>query len=132
MTGQVAILLVATAVLSIVRWIFHWQITCTTVETAHSDYRGSQFGVKHLLILTTIIAVGCGLLRSLVIAIPHLKHLRSLYLGNDIMGLLLELVGGLFTAMCLLLPVTFARGIQWPLVQNALPDCHNALHWGSL
>jgi hypothetical protein len=107
--SHLAILVVATAVLSIVRSIFHWRITRASIEAVHSDYRGNQFGVKHLLILTTIIAVGCGLLRSLVITIPHLKHLRSLYPADDV-GMLLDLFGAFFMAMCVLIP---ALVIPW-------------------
>jgi hypothetical protein len=101
--SHLVILAFATAVLSIIRWTRHWRITRNPPE-AVSDYRGVQFNIKHLLILTTMIAIGCGFLRSLVITIPHLKHLRSLYPAEDV-GMLLDLLGAFFMALCVIMPV---------------------------
>ncbi len=56
---------VATAFLLLTTRLFGWRLIRADTESAVSDYRANQFGIKHLLILTTITALVCGLFRTL-------------------------------------------------------------------
>jgi GNAT superfamily N-acetyltransferase len=55
----------ATAFLLLARRLFGWRLVRSDAKSADSDYRTNQFGIKHLLILTTITALVCGLFRTL-------------------------------------------------------------------
>ena len=57
--------LVATPCLLLVRRLSGWQLTLATAEPVASNYQSHQFGIKHLLILTTIAAFVCGLFRTI-------------------------------------------------------------------
>ncbi len=67
MIASLTLFALATVLLSTIRWKSCWQIRHTLVELADSGYRGSQFGIKHLISLITVTAIACGLIRSLVI-----------------------------------------------------------------
>jgi hypothetical protein len=95
MMMSLATFFVATMVFLAVRWISRWQIRHTIVEAARSAYEPSQFGVKHLIILITITAVCCGLIRSLFIMN------RNWELGQPIV----EWVGRASVMLFLILPV---------------------------
>jgi len=62
-----AIFIVATIVFLAFRWVFRWQIKHTLIENVPSDYQRGQFGIKHLIILITVSALCCGLIRSLCV-----------------------------------------------------------------
>ena len=53
-----------TFVLSIFRYFSRWQIKQPGREEAPSAYLGYNFGIKHLLALTTVTALACGLFRT--------------------------------------------------------------------
>jgi hypothetical protein len=55
----------ATLILLVVRRLSRWQIIHSSTEYATSDYRASQFGIKHLIILTTLVGLAFGLFRTL-------------------------------------------------------------------
>jgi hypothetical protein len=62
--------LTATLLLLLARQLFRWRLTRPAAEPVSYQYRESQFGVKHLLILTAVTALVCGLFRSLTVIDP--------------------------------------------------------------
>jgi uncharacterized membrane protein YesL len=86
---------IATVLSLIIRRVSRWQIKHSIIENARSDYQPSQFGIKHLIILISITALACGLVRSLVLLGDRLEWPPSM----------IDFVVGLFTVVCLLLPV---------------------------
>lgn len=62
-----------TAVLLVVRRLFRLRLTRSGEAAAVSDYQPSQFGIKHLLILTGITAVVCGTFRTLATVAPSFE-----------------------------------------------------------
>jgi len=91
-----AIFVLATMLLLAIRRILHWQITHPLIEHSHTDYQGSQFGIKHLVALITITAIACGLLRSLLLMnrnvdwLPSVSRVVSYAVGN--VGLLCPVI----------------------------------------
>ena len=83
--------IMATVGLLPIRRYFGWRLDHSQTEIYHSDYSANQFGIKHLIILTTITAVAFGLLRCLL-----LINTRSNWLPS-----IAEFTG--FTSMCLAL-----------------------------
>jgi len=65
--------LVATPLLLLVRRLSGWKLSRSAAESVLSDYQPSQFGVKHLLILTTIVALVCGLFRTISVIDPNVS-----------------------------------------------------------
>ena len=62
MSFEIAVFFVAIAILLLLRQLSGWHITRGAVENMPpSSYQAYQFGIKHLLILTTITAIGFGL-----------------------------------------------------------------------
>ncbi|MCC6125834.1 MAG: hypothetical protein IT426_12780 [Pirellulales bacterium] len=61
----------ATMVLSLMRWKFGWQLSHPTDEITDGDYRRYQFGIKHLIIITTVFAIFCAFLRTLSLICPR-------------------------------------------------------------
>jgi hypothetical protein len=64
---DLALFAVATIILSFFRRFFPWQIMQPIEVDAPSAYQKYHFGIKHLLILTTLTALFCGLFRTLSI-----------------------------------------------------------------
>jgi hypothetical protein len=60
----------ATPIMLLVRRFARWQITYSCREDVSSEYQVNQFGIKHLIILTSITALACGLFRSLIMISP--------------------------------------------------------------
>ena len=87
-TAFVALFATGTLVFLNIRQVSGWQIKHPIIEDARSDYRPSQFGIKHLITLISITALACGLARSLVVfqsvnspRLPSvLKFLMAVYL----------------------------------------------------
>ncbi|MGA2796445.1 MAG: hypothetical protein ABSE63_02580 [Thermoguttaceae bacterium] len=85
-----ALFVVATIILLIIRRLTRWQMMQSFEANVYTDYPANQFGIKHLIILTTITAIACGLFRT---ASPNLKGLPS--------------VAEFFGAVCLLLMLSY-------------------------
>lgn len=62
--------LLATPLLLLTRRLSGWKLARPTAEPVASDYQPHQFGVKHLLILTAIAALVCGLFRTVSVIDP--------------------------------------------------------------
>ena len=69
----ITIFIVATFFLMLVRRFFHWQITQPIELNFTADYQANQFGIKHLIVLTTIVAIAFGLFRTLLVINPKLE-----------------------------------------------------------
>jgi hypothetical protein len=54
-------------ILLLVRSLSGWRITGPAAQEAEPAYRSSHYGIHHLMILTAIVALACGLVRSLLI-----------------------------------------------------------------
>ena len=67
----IILFIVATIILLLVRRFFHWQMTQSFELNIPTDYRANQFGIKHLIILTTIVALAFGLFRTLIVIYPQ-------------------------------------------------------------
>ena len=80
MVIDTTLFLTATVILSVFRHFSRWQIKQPDKEDAPSVYEAYHFGIKHLLILTTITALGCGLFRTLFIINSDTKFLPSIVL----------------------------------------------------
>ncbi|MGO9114244.1 MAG: hypothetical protein ACLP9L_33940 [Thermoguttaceae bacterium] len=93
MVMDTTLFLTATLILSVFRHFSRWQIKQPGGEDAPSVYEGYHFGIKHLLILTTIAALGCGLFRTLHIINPDMTLSPS--------------VGRFVGAICLFLALLF-------------------------
>jgi hypothetical protein len=53
--------------LLLIRSLSGWRIISPAAQEAESAYRSSHYGIHHLMILTAIVALACGLIRSLLI-----------------------------------------------------------------
>ena len=62
----IILFIVVTIILLLVRF-FRWQMTQSFELNIPTDYRANQFGIKHLIILTTIVALAFGLFRTLLL-----------------------------------------------------------------
>ena len=71
---DLTLFIVATLILLLVRRLSRWQIIHSYTEYVPSDYQANQFGIKHLIILTTITALACGLFRTLIVISPQLSY----------------------------------------------------------
>lgn len=87
--------LLATGVLLVVRRFTGWRIRHDREISLTTEYRASQFGIKHLLILTTITGLAAGLLRSVFMLSPRTIHIDSV----------LDFVGIIGCYFAMLLPV---------------------------
>jgi hypothetical protein len=61
-----AVFILALPFLLFARRIFGWRLKNVSVEDVESDYRSSQFGIKHLMILTASTAWALALYKSLI------------------------------------------------------------------
>jgi hypothetical protein len=68
---ELIVFIVATLILLLVRRLSGWQITHSYTNQASGDYQAYQFGIKHLIILTTLIAFSLGLFRMLLLISPQ-------------------------------------------------------------
>jgi hypothetical protein len=68
---DLTIFIMGTLILLLVRRLLRWHIIHPRAGQAPSDYQENQFGIKHLIILTTIIALACGLFRTLLSINPQ-------------------------------------------------------------
>ncbi len=101
MMYDMTLFLAATSVLSVFRHFSRWQIMQPNSEDAPSAYGAYHFGIKHLLILTTITAFGCGLFRTLYLINPDdVEFAPSIF----------HFVGGVCAFLALLFPVV---AIPW-------------------
>jgi hypothetical protein len=64
---ELILFIVATLILLLVRRLSGWQITHSSIKPGSADYQAYQFGIKHLIILTTLIAFTFGLFRTLLL-----------------------------------------------------------------
>jgi hypothetical protein len=76
-TGTIMILdltifIIVTLILLLIRRFSGWQIKRAQLENNYSEYQAYQFGIKHLIILTTITALALGLFRCLLVMYPNL------------------------------------------------------------
>ena len=85
----------ATIILSVFRHFSRWRIKQPDREDAMPVYQTHQIGIKHLIILTTIIALACGLFRTLCIINPDMRLPPSIA----------KFIGGIFQTLALLFPV---------------------------
>ena len=65
--GDLLILVAASLMLLLVRRVTRWQIVHRDGKQRGSEYQAYQFGIKHLMILTAIVAFALGLFRTLVL-----------------------------------------------------------------
>jgi hypothetical protein len=63
---DMAVFILALPFLLFARRIFGWRLKNVSVEDVESDYRSSQFGIKHLMILTASTAWALALYKSLI------------------------------------------------------------------
>lgn len=89
---DIPLFIVATIILLLVRRFSHWQIEHFCEVTFSTDYQANQFGITHLIILTTILALACGLFRTLLIINPDLKWLPSVAQFFGFAGMTLALL----------------------------------------
>jgi hypothetical protein len=57
----------AASFLLLVRWVSRWRLVQLGAEPVPSHYQSHQFGIKHLLALTAIVALVCSLFRNLTL-----------------------------------------------------------------
>ena len=67
MFANLALFFVASVILVLVRRFSRWHITQHYAKDAPSAYHAHQFGINQFLVLTAIIALACGLMRTLFI-----------------------------------------------------------------
>jgi len=65
MAVQLILFILFTSVLLMVRRFFGWRFNRSQTEFMPSDYQANQFGIKHLILLTTITGIAFALIRSL-------------------------------------------------------------------
>ncbi len=77
---SMSIFILATAILLLVRRFTHWQLQHLFHSGSASDYQPYQFGIKHMIILTTIVGAVSGLFKSLIVISDHatMPSLREL------------------------------------------------------
>ncbi len=90
-----ALFLAATVILSLFRRFSRWRIKRPDREDVPSAYQTHQVGIKHVIILTTIIALACGLFRTLHNINPDMTPPPSIA----------EFICGLCSFLALLFPV---------------------------
>jgi hypothetical protein len=100
-----------TTLFVILRWMLGWQIKQLSVEDAQPIYHGSQYGIRHLLILMTIAAIACGLIRSLFFMSLNAK------LADPLLIVIVRIVGVVSMMLCV---VFSAIIIPWFLMAHRL------------
>jgi len=102
--------LMATIILSLFCRLSRWHIKQPDKEDVPSAYQTHQVGIKHLIILTTIIALACGLFRSLHILNPDMGLPPSIA----------KFIGGTCAFLALLFPVVAMPWITLAYRRNVL------------
>jgi hypothetical protein len=69
--ANLALFIVALSILLIIRRFSRWRITDRIGPDSNSAYLGRHYGIHHLMILTAIVALACGLIRSLLMISYH-------------------------------------------------------------
>ncbi len=64
---NLALFVASLPILLLVRRLSRWRITDSEAIEAESPYLASHYGIRHLMILTAIVALACGLVRTLLI-----------------------------------------------------------------
>jgi hypothetical protein len=89
---DLVLFIVASLMFLLVRRLSRWQIIHFYAKPVSLDYQSYQFGIKHLLILTTILALALGLFRTLLL----ISRNTSLPEISDIAGFACEIILILF------------------------------------
>jgi hypothetical protein len=76
------LLVICSAILWLLRRMTRWQIVRLDATQPASDYQAYQFGIKHLIVLTAIVALALGLFRTLLLmgprsTFPGISHLAE-------------------------------------------------------
>jgi hypothetical protein len=77
MVFEITVFIAATVILLLFRRLSGWQMKQPKAADVPADYQASQFGIKHLIILTTITALACGLFKTLLMMSSDVKWLPS-------------------------------------------------------
>jgi hypothetical protein len=88
MLFDIPVFIVVTIILLAFRRFSRWQIKQPNAADVPADYQASQFGIQHLIILTTITALTCGLFRTLLMVNPSMEQWSSsvaLFIGVRVM-----------------------------------------------
>lgn len=100
MIFQLILFILFTAILLLVRRFIGWQFKISQTEISPGDYQSYQFGIKHLILLTTFAAIAFALIRSLFI-------LNS---NNDNVPAVVAIIGIFCIFFALTIPIIF---IPW-------------------
>ena len=71
------VFIVVTIILLAFRRFSHWQMKQPNSDDVSSGYQANQFGIKHLIILTTITALTCGLFKTLLMVDSSMEQWGS-------------------------------------------------------
>jgi hypothetical protein len=105
--ADLTLFIVATPILLLVRRLSRCQIIHSYTSHVPSDYQANQFGIKHLIILTTITALACGLIRTLIVTSPQFSHPS-----------VAEVVGGTCGVIVELFPITIIPWLTLAYLKN--------------
>jgi hypothetical protein len=110
MLFELALYVLAVPILLVIRWLSGWRIVHESAGIIPlNDYRLYQFGIKHIIILTTITAIALGLLRSSLVIAP-----------GSFSNPLIVLVGCAGMYVSLLLPAFYIPWVVLPFRINLL------------
>jgi hypothetical protein len=105
MAFEMALFFLSFPILLLIRQLFGWNLMHDSVAgTPTEEYQPYQFGIKHLIILTTITAIGLGLLRSSLVMAPG-SFTNPLFLLVACAGIYLLLLLPVFIIPWFILPV---------------------------
>jgi hypothetical protein len=118
MVFQLILFLLFTAILLLVRRFIGWHFKIAQMEISPGYYQSYQFGIKHLILLTTFAAIAFALIRSLFI-------LNS---NNNEMPAVAETIGIACIFFAMIIPIIFIpwyaltshRKIAWLLLITIL------------
>ena len=110
------LLAVGSMILSLLRRMTRWQIVRLDGTQSASDYQTYQFGIKHLVILTAIVALALGLFRTLLLMGP-----RSVFPGIS------ELAESVCEITVVLLPVMIVPWFTLVHLKNAVSAIMRAI-----
>jgi hypothetical protein len=106
---DLVLFIVASLMFLLVRRLSRWQIIHFYAKPVSLDYQSYQFGIKHLIILTTILALALGLFRTLLL----ISRNASLPEISDIAGIACEVILVLF-------PIIIIPWLTLAYVKNTL------------
>jgi hypothetical protein len=107
---SMSIFVLATAILLLVRRFTRWQLRQRSNSESASDYQPYQFGIKHMLILTTIIGAVSGLFKSLIVISDHATMPSLGELTRILSEILLMIVPILFVFWLTLINLSKRKG----------------------